>query len=344
MKNFKNVSTTKGNNRGLFFQLSFFALFAIMSLFSGQTSAQQQICVPTTTVTEGNLSPGGIASFAVSSGPGSVTIDHVNAGTGLQSLTVVGVPTNAIVNIPAFVPGTFNPVVVTFTTPNPALPTDFTLRAASTFHAIFIRVRCGIVTPTPTPGGFTTFSGRATALNATILGINATLVDTGPLPPAGGTIIATPLQSASVLVGALTTGLLNASTQGAGNESRSQARVENLNLNVGGNIITGVIVQTNSQCTCPATAGGPVCTGGVMIVNLRINGVEIGVTGGVNQTVSIPGGGSVIINEQTFTGSGNSRGITVNGVRVVVPGLIPGTPPVSDVILASAHSDIVCPT
>ncbi len=108
MKNFKNVSTTKGNNRGLFFQLTFFAFFAIISLFSGQTSAQLQICIPTTTVTEGNLSPGGIASFAVSSGPGSVTIDHVNAGTGLQSLTVVGVPTNAVVNIPAFAPGTFS--------------------------------------------------------------------------------------------------------------------------------------------------------------------------------------------------------------------------------------------
>ena len=109
------------------------------------------VCTPSTTVTEGDLFPGGIPSFGVSSGPGSVTIDHVNAGTGTQSITVVGAPTNAIVTIPPFVPGTFNPVVVTFTTPNPDLPTDFTLRAASTFHAVFIRVRCGTVTPTPTP-------------------------------------------------------------------------------------------------------------------------------------------------------------------------------------------------
>ncbi|MEO6051633.1 MAG: hypothetical protein ABIP78_09925, partial [Pyrinomonadaceae bacterium] len=56
---------------------------------------------------------------------------------------------NAIVTIPAFTPGTTAPVVVTFFVPNPALPVDFTLRAASTFHAVFIRARCG----TPPPPG-----------------------------------------------------------------------------------------------------------------------------------------------------------------------------------------------
>ncbi|MBA3355904.1 MAG: hypothetical protein H0U18_08190, partial [Pyrinomonadaceae bacterium] len=101
-----------------------------------------QDCTPTTTVTEGDLFPGGIVSFGVSSGPNSVTVDHVNAGTGLQSFTVVGVATNAVVTIPPFTPGTFNPVTATFTVINPSLPVDFTLRAASTFHSIFIRVRC----------------------------------------------------------------------------------------------------------------------------------------------------------------------------------------------------------
>ncbi|MBA4185739.1 MAG: hypothetical protein H0X49_17305 [Acidobacteria bacterium] len=67
----------------------------------------------------------------------------------MQSLTVVGAPVNAVVNIPAFMPGTLNPVAVTFTAINPALPVDFTLRAASQFHAVFIRVRCGTAMPTP---------------------------------------------------------------------------------------------------------------------------------------------------------------------------------------------------
>jgi hypothetical protein len=85
------------------------------------------------------------------SGPGSVTVDHVNAGTGLQSLTVVGTPVNAVVNIPAFTPGTTAPVVVTFSVINPTQPVDFTLRAASTFHAVFIRARCGTPPPPQEP-------------------------------------------------------------------------------------------------------------------------------------------------------------------------------------------------
>jgi hypothetical protein len=180
MRNFNNISATKGNNRGLFFQLSFFALIAIMSLFSGQISAQQT-CTPSTTVTEGDLAPGGIVSFGVSSGPGSVTIDHINAGTGLQELTVVGMPTTAVMNIPAFAPGTFNPVVVNFTTPNPGLGVDFTLRAASSFYSIFIRVRCAeTCTPFTTvtegdlfPGGIVSFGVSSGPGSVTIDHINA---------------------------------------------------------------------------------------------------------------------------------------------------------------------------
>ncbi len=116
-------------------------------LATTQAQAQAQtVCTPSTTLSEGNLFPGGLSSFGVMSGPGTVTIDHVDAGTGTQSITVVGVPTNAIVNIPPFAAGTFDPVVVTFTVINPALPVDFTLRAASTFHALNIRVRCAVVT------------------------------------------------------------------------------------------------------------------------------------------------------------------------------------------------------
>jgi DNA-binding beta-propeller fold protein YncE len=110
-----------------------------------------QTCTPFTTVTEGDLFPGGIVSFGVSSGSGSVTVDHVNAGSGLQSLTVVGAPTNAVVNIPAFAPGTYAAVTATFTVPNTSQAVDFTLRAASTFHAANIRVRCSAPTSTSPP-------------------------------------------------------------------------------------------------------------------------------------------------------------------------------------------------
>ena len=129
-----------------------------------------QTCTPTTTVTEGDLFPGGLASFGVSSGAGSVTVDHVNAGTGLQSFTVVS-SSNVVINIPAFTPGTFNPVAATFTVIDPNQPVDFTLRAASQFHAVFIRARCAC-TPTLSvmddpslfPGGIASFEAITSAL------------------------------------------------------------------------------------------------------------------------------------------------------------------------------------
>jgi len=220
-------------------------------------------------------------------------------------------------------------VTAIFTAINPALPVDFTLRAASTFHAIFVRVRCG--------GGTTlnTFSGRATSVNATINGINATLNDTGPLPATGG-FITRSLVSGNVLGGALSTGLLDATTQAAFDQSRSQAIVANLNLTVGGNVITAALIPASSQCTCFEDGRPPSCDGGVMIDNLRINGVFI-VIAGVNQTVNLPTGGTVIINEQIRTRAGNAVSLTVNGVHVMIPG-------VANIILSSAHSDIACGT
>ena len=145
------------------------------------TPTPNNVCTPTTTVTEGNLFPGGVVSFGVTSGPGSVTVDHVNAGTGLQSLTVVGTPVNAIVNIPAFTPGTTAPVTVTFTPINPGLGVDFTLRAASTFHAANIRVRCAdTCTPTTTvtegnlfPGGIVSFGITSGPGTVTVDHVNA---------------------------------------------------------------------------------------------------------------------------------------------------------------------------
>jgi len=155
MKNIKNVFTTKRNNHGLFFQMAVFALFGMMILFSGQTLAQN-VCTPILTVFEGDLAPGGIPSFMVSSGLGSVTAQHVISnplGTGMYSMEVVGVPTNAAVPPIVFAPlGTFNPVVATFTCPNPNLATAFTIRAASLYHAININVHCGVAGCTRTQG------------------------------------------------------------------------------------------------------------------------------------------------------------------------------------------------
>jgi len=56
-------------------------------------------------------------------------------------LTLVSA-TNAVVSIPAFPFGTFNPVTATFTRPNPSQPVDFTLRASARLNTVLIRAQC----------------------------------------------------------------------------------------------------------------------------------------------------------------------------------------------------------
>ncbi len=97
-------------------------------------------CTPTLTVTE--VFPGSAAAFeAITAGSGSVTVDMVNVGLGLQSYTVVS-SSNANVTIPAFPFGTTAPVTATFTRINGAQPVDFTLRASARSSAVLIRAQC----------------------------------------------------------------------------------------------------------------------------------------------------------------------------------------------------------
>lgn len=106
------------------------------------------ICMPTLTITETRA--GSSAEFeAITSGSGSVTVDLVNSGNGLRDYYVT-TATNAVVNIPAFTPGTINPVTATFTVPNTSQPVDFTLRAATRRGGVFIRARCVAVAAGPT--------------------------------------------------------------------------------------------------------------------------------------------------------------------------------------------------
>jgi len=168
MKNIKNVFTTRRSNRGLFLKLSVFALFGIMILLSGQTLAQTPTptpggtrCTPMINVTEEFPNPpgvgGGLASFTGpnagigSPGPGQVSVDHLGTnlaqiGTGLRTITFVS-STNGnemlLLPFPYLGPPTWDAVTVNFTVINPNLGVDFTLRAASQFHSVLIRVRCG---------------------------------------------------------------------------------------------------------------------------------------------------------------------------------------------------------
>jgi hypothetical protein len=175
----------------------------------------------------------------------------------------------------------------------------------------------------------TSFSGRATVVQATLLNLPpVVLVDAGPLPPEGGAAEKS-LVDASV-PGLLTAEVLHATTVGQGNASRSEASVANLTLTVAGNTISASFLQSRATAMC--TDNGPTASGNSEIATLTVNGQSITVSGEPNQTIPLLGAGVVIINEQTSTRPGD---ITVNALHVKVDGI-------ADVVISSAHADIMC--
>ena len=186
-------------------------------------------------------------------------------------------------------------------------------------------------TLTRTDGGSSTstsFSGRATAVRATVLGNNIVLSDAGPLPASGGSQ-ETSLLTASV-PGVVTARVLHASTIGQGDRSRSEASTADLDLTVGGQRVTATFLMARAEARC--SNGSAATSGGSEIAGLTINGQTVAVSGQPNQTILLPlGAGRVVINEQTRS----PGAITVNALHVVVTG-------VADVVVSSAHADIVC--
>jgi len=177
-------------------------------------------------------------------------------------------------------------------------------------------------------GSSTTFSGRATALRATVLGNSIVLSDAGPLPSSGGADEAS-LLTASV-PGVLTARVLHAATIGQGDRSRSEASTADLDLTVGGQRVTASFLMARAEAVC--SNGQATTRGSSEVLNLTINGQPIVVSGQPNQTIQLPAGaGRVVINEQTRS----PGAITVNALHIVVTG-------VADVVISSAHADIGC--
>jgi hypothetical protein len=198
-----------------------------------------------------------------------------------------------------------------------------------------------LVWPTSLSAGWTNsdavaFSGQATVVRATVLGITTTVSDTGPLPPSGGAQQASLLSV--TLPGLLTADVAHATTIGQADRARSEASVADVSLTVGGNTIAASFLRSSAMAVC--TSGGPAVSGSSEIADLTINGLTIPVSGQPNQTVALPLGGEVIINEQSSSVSGNSGTITVNALHVFIPGVL-GAPD-TDVVISSAHADVTC--
>ncbi|MGH2437974.1 MAG: choice-of-anchor P family protein, partial [bacterium] len=194
----------------------------------------------------------------------------------------------------------------------------------------------------------TTFSGQATVIKGTLVGIPITLVDTGPVDAGGGALEAHLLchpDEPDCVVGVpdptngvLTAEVLNATVVAQGNRSRATASVAELSLNVADQHISATLLQARADAQC--ADGTAFIRGDAAIADLVINGERIAVTGEVNQRIPLPGGGVVIINEQVASVSGGNGDVTVRALHILVPGILPGTD--TDVVIAEAHADIQC--
>jgi hypothetical protein len=192
-----------------------------------------------------------------------------------------------------------------------------------------------------TPATSTTFSGDATVLRATVLGLAPIVVgEAGPLPESGGAQETTLLSvSPGQTGGLLAAEVVHAATVGQGNSSSAEASVASVTLTVAGNTIRADLLRSEAQATCDGT-GKASASGSSELADLVINGQAINVSGQPNQTVNLPGL-TVVINEQSGSMNGNQADITVNALHVTAFNPVGGQQ-LADVVISSSHADIKC--
>ena len=173
-----------------------------------------------------------------------------------------------------------------------------------------------------TAGDAQTVTGQARAVQATVLGSQTVLSDTGALT--GGDDARQASQVTGAVPSVLTAEALHATTIGWPDQAASEASLAGLAVTVAGNGITAGFVMARAT----AILGGA-SAGDTDIDALSINGAPITVTGQPNQTIPLLGG-RVIINEQQPL---FPSGMTVNALHIVIDG-------VADVVIASATAGI----
>ena len=200
------------------------------------------------------------------------------------------------------------------------------------FAALNVQTKAQIVTAQE-------YSGRATGINSTITtnGSASTVTsgDTCPLPPRGGTSTVT-VTGGPLIQGILGSGTISSSTSGAGITSQSSSNVADFFLNAGGFVIRAANVASSTQCNC-CDISAPMCSSTSSVSGLTVtdpSGANIAVS--TNGTATIPGAGTIVFNERISSGV---HELTVNAMHINFT--VNGT--TYNVIVASSHSDIVCP-
>ena len=171
------------------------------------------------------------------------------------------------------------------------------------------------------------YSGHARPLSFSAFGAAASIGDTGELPASGGSKSAALLNLN--LLGLASVGALEGTTSGSGDQATSAASLVSVSLPIVG--LTVDIVKSQTTASCNGTT--PSVSGSADLVNIAVLGMPITVPM-PNVSLTVPGGFSVILNEQTSSSGGNAGSTTVNALHITGPSI--------DIVVASAHSDITC--
>lgn len=119
--------------------------------------------------------------------------------------------------------------------------------------------------------------------------------------------------------------------------SQSTSEVENVNL-LGGLVTADIVTAVASSYVSGTRAGSN--SAGSGFVNLVVNGVPVTTDVAPNTTVSLPGVGYAVLNEQVPSGDGvTSAGITVNMIHVVLQDALTGFK-TGEIIVGSASSQV----
>jgi hypothetical protein len=183
----------------------------------------------------------------------------------------------------------------------------------------------------------TTFGGRATVVDADVLGIRTIISDTSPVPSRGGALQST-LLTASAL-GLLTAKVPHAAVVAQGDFSHAESSVANLNLSAAGAQVTAGFLM--SRASAQRNNGNAFVSGGSDVVDLNVNGTAIAVSGQPNQTILL-GPVEVIINEQSASASGATGDIAVNALHLIVTDPVKPGRVVADIVISSSHANIAC--
>ena len=201
--------------------------------------------------------------------------------------------------------------------------------AALALLALLLPVRAGAVIE---------YRGRAFGALVQVPAVaTVRVVDTDELPPEGGSRNAFAVdQSVAVASESLWATSVPCSTRAGAGKARSAAETQGLDLRLhvlaASARVTAAIVRAVVQADCATASGSSV------LVDLRINGTAVVVTGAPNQSVGIPGVATLVINEQVSSGDGTGGDKTVNALHFY---LLNG----AEVIVSSAHSGVRnCPT